>query len=173
MAFLFMFLWMECKQNGIKDTLAKWFYELKKSHEFRITFIFVFYVSAVLFRTILGRPIWLNPLSNILGIWGLYDAEGNLYTQNIENVVLFVPLLYLWLLINKKKNEGKRASSVFVYGVCTACCITLSIEFLQVFLRVGTIQITDIVFNIIGGVIGTILFLLVGKRRRKENAVNG
>lgn len=59
MAFLFMFLWMECKQNGKKDALAKWFYGLRKSHEFRIAFIFVFYVSMVLFRTILGRQMYI------------------------------------------------------------------------------------------------------------------
>jgi glycopeptide antibiotics resistance protein len=101
-----------------------------------------------------------------MGIWGLHDSEGQLYTQNIENVVLFIPLLYLWLLINKKKNEGKKRISVLAHGVCTAICITLSIEFLQVFLRVGTIQITDILFNILGGTLGTILFLLVGNRKK-------
>ena len=60
----------------------------------------------MLFRTILCRSIWGNPLDHVLGIWGLYN-DGNLYTENFENLVLFLPFMVLLLWAGEEKEHFK------------------------------------------------------------------
>ncbi len=52
----------------------------------------VFYFAMILFRTFLNRNIWFDPLSDVLGDWGLHKSDGSLSTEPIENLVLFIPL---------------------------------------------------------------------------------
>lgn len=50
----------------------------------------------ILFRTVLNREIWFDPLGKILGGWGLYE-DRQLSTESIENFILFVPFVVLLL----------------------------------------------------------------------------
>lgn len=57
-------------------------------------FLMVFVTSLVLFRTLLNRNLWMNPLSNVMGGWGLWETvngERKLTTECIENVIMMVP----------------------------------------------------------------------------------
>lgn len=47
----------------------------------------------ILFRILLNRSIWANPLSNVIGIWGLYDKKGKTTTEVTENLILFIPFI--------------------------------------------------------------------------------
>lgn len=91
LAFLFMFFYQKIKEDGLKKTTYLWFKRLKEDHCFRKVFILAFYVAMILFRTLFCRSIFPNPLQNVLGIWGLYNTNGTLYTENIENFILFLP----------------------------------------------------------------------------------
>ena len=57
--------------------------------------------------------MWANPLCNVMGGWTLYDMEGNLTAESIENVMLLVPFtaLLLWSFSKELKLE-KEAESV-------------------------------------------------------------
>ncbi len=49
----------------------------------------VFYSTMILFRTILNRDIWFDPLGDVMGKWGLHNADGTLCTEPIENFMLY------------------------------------------------------------------------------------
>lgn len=165
-AFLSMFLLFFMEQEGFKNSILYLYKRMKEEKVYRMYFAFLFYLSMVLFRTVLCRNIWSNPLSNILGIWGLYDANGVLYTENIENVLLFIP--FTFLLKSIEYRRGKCFTYSFPHLLVISFCPSLAIEMLQFFLKVGTFQLSDLFYNTIGGLIGGLIFRLNLKVKRKE-----
>lgn len=70
-----MFAWK--KYSSIKEAAVEWLTWFRTETSFRRMFFLTFYTSMILFRTVLNRNMWANPLSNVIGVWRLYDAEGN------------------------------------------------------------------------------------------------
>ena len=66
------------------------------------------YSMLILSRTVFYRDIWTNPLSDIMGGWGLYDVDGNLTTEAIENLMLFIPFTVLLLWAFRKELLGEK-----------------------------------------------------------------
>lgn len=161
-AFMFMFVFMAVQKYGLKDAMREWINEWKKSSRFRQVFFFALYVAMILFRTVFCRSVWDTPVINVLGVWGLYDSEGKLYTQNIENMFLFVPftILFMCMLKSWKCEEIKHMKGLVV-GTCIAFLFSLSIEFMQLFLKLGTFQLSDLFFNTLGGSVGVLMFVMV------------
>lgn len=162
LAFLFMFLVLAVREKGFRRCMKEWKDTFLKDKEFRVIFIWAFYAAMVMCRTFLNRNMWLNPTEKIRGIWSFYDAEGHLYTENIENLVLFVPLSYLALLLMsvKKKIRIKHTAKTWVSIIASSFAASFCIEFIQLLFRCGTFQLSDLVFNTVGGTIGAILFCL-------------
>ena len=78
-----------------------------------------------------------------------------LNSENILNVVIFVPLgLYAGILF-ESWTFGKKLFFFFLMSVI--------VEGLQFILAVGAFDITDIIMNTLGGVIGLIIFRAIGK----------
>lgn len=75
---------------AIKD----WKNRLCNSKGFRRKFYFVFCLVMVLFKTLMNRWIWVNPITNVMGIWGFHKKNGDFTTEIIENTVLFIPLIF-------------------------------------------------------------------------------
>ena len=55
----------------------------------------------ILFRTLLNRDLWMNPLSDVMGGWGIWETvngERQLTTECIENVILMMPFtgMVMW-----------------------------------------------------------------------------
>lgn len=150
--------------QGLKKAIRLWFRSIKSSSEFRILFLLCIYGSMIFFRTVLNRNLWLNPLSNVFGDWGIYQTDSGgtqiLKTDCIENIVLFIPFSFLsfWFLTRKQKIES--ISRLLFKNIRYAFFLTMLIEFSQLFLRVGTFQISDIVYNFSGGLIGSLIFLI-------------
>ena len=66
------------RKIGIKEVLRELWMTLKRDVRFRHQGILIFYLMMVCFRTLLCRELWINPLSDVIGVWGIYDHEGNL-----------------------------------------------------------------------------------------------
>ena len=165
LAILFMFFYLFTTEHGWKAAWRKWIDAFKSKSEFRRVFLLAFYTALILFRTLLNRNLWLNPLVNVMGGWSLYDANGQLTTESIENVILFVPFSMLLLWIFGEKLCG---SKIYLYKVIRKSCkivflCSLSIEVSQVIFRVGTFQIADLFYNTLGGIIGGIIYYIVYK----------
>ena len=97
----------------------------KESVFFRKLFFLFFVTSLILFRTLLNRQLWMNPLSDVMGGWGIWETvngEQKLTTEGIENVIMMVPFsaVVMWTFEEKIGNdwqidvlcsdEGKKAS---------------------------------------------------------------
>ena len=165
LAVLFMFFYLFVVEHGWKSACRKWVKMFKSKSEFRRVFLLAFYTALILFRTLLNRNLWLNPLVNVMGGWSLYDANGQLTTESIENVILFVPfsMLLLWIF-----GEKLCRSKIYFYKVIRKSCkivflCSLSIEVSQVIFRVGTFQIADLFYNTLGGIVGGIIYYIVYK----------
>lgn len=155
---LFMFVYKA--YPSIKQAAKDWISWFKSDSAFRRTFFLVFYTVMILFRTLLNRNMWLNPVSNVLGVWGLYNAKGELTTECIENLALFIPftILLLWAAkdrILKRMTMG----SVLWNSTKITFLFSFAIEMLQLFLRLGTWQLSDLFYNTLGGAIGGLIYL--------------
>ena len=156
MAILSMFLYMSTQEHGIKVLIQKWMHEFKTSGRFRGIFVMVFYIALILFRTLLNRDMWKNPIYNVIGIWGLYNENGELTTEAIENLVLFIPftVLLLWNFREQLLDETVKILMTIWQSVKIVFLFSLAIEFLQLILRVGAFQLSDLFYNTLGGLIG-------------------
>lgn len=79
----------------------------------------------------------------------LYNSRVD-YTELILNILIFVPLgLYVGILFKKLTTARKILSFFLVSLIC---------EVLQFILKIGAFDITDIINNTFGGIIGLMLF---------------
>ena len=160
-------IYMFAKDHGWKGVVRRWLEAFKTSLHFRCVFLFVLYTAMLLFRTLLSRNLWANPLSDIMGVWGLYNAEGEFTTEAIENLVLFIPfvILLFWAFREKVIEEMVKLWIVVKKSVSIVFLFSAAIEFLQLFLRLGTFQLSDLFYNTLGGLIGGLLYWIVYKVR--------
>ncbi len=169
LSFLAMFLYLYAYEpqeagKGWKSAIVTWYQKLKESVFFRKLFLLAFVTSLILFRTLLNRNLWMNPLSNVMGgwsIWEIVNGERQLTTECIENVIMMVPFstMVMWTFNVRDKILWQSGKIAFLFSAL--------IELLQVLLRLGTFQLSDIVYNTVGGIIGGILYYIAIKIRKK------
>lgn len=178
MAFLFMFLFLYGKEKGwsLSDCFPKmiqtWYREFRSSSTFRRVFLLAFYATMILFRTLINRQIWFDPLGKIMEGWGLYDREGKLTIEAIENFMLFVPfaILLLWAFGKHMIDEEFTLKKVLWRTMKVVGSISLTIEFLQVLFHVGTFQISDLTYNTLGGCLGGLIYWICIKIKGKSKS---
>ena len=157
---LCMVAYLFVEEVGVKEVFRRCVYTLKVSVQFRKVSLLFFYSNMILFRTVLYRDIWENPFSDVVGVWGLYNAQGELTTEILENIVLFIPFAVLLLWCYKEKILGQTV--VFCKTLWKSTKIvflfSLSIECLQLFLRFGTFQLSDLFYNTLGGFAGGLIY---------------
>lgn len=168
-AVLFMFLYLYAEEYGWKKVIRLWLTTFKTSINFRRMFYLAFFVMLMLMRTLLNRNMWENPLSKIMGGWTLWNEEGEITTEAIENVLLMIPYtaLLLWALkewLLKKVTLGRTLWQGIKYAFLTS----VAIEFLQLFLRLGTFQLSDIFYNTLGGLLGSLIYYIGYKIKHGE-----
>ena len=79
LSFLVMFFYLYAYEptaagKGWKNAIVTWYQKFKESVFFRKLFLLAFVTSMILFRTLLNRNLWLNPLSNVMGGWGIWET---------------------------------------------------------------------------------------------------
>ena len=167
MAFVSMFVFLYAKEHGWKkSSLIKNF---KESSTFRRAFLLVFYSTMILFRTILNRDIWFNPLDYIMGGWGLHNSDGTLSTEPIENCMLFIPfaVLLLWAFKDEILGSDVRLGKVLWKSTVVVGIFSFGIEFSQLLFHLGTFQISDLVYNTLGGTVGGAVYYVIYRVRHK------
>ena len=160
MAVLFMFLYLFAREYGLRTVIQRWITEFKTSSGFRRIFVLVFYVAMILFRTLLNRNMWGNPVENVIGIWGLHNQNDELTTEVLENLALFIPftILLLWGFQEKLLREEVKFLRTIWQSVKIVFIFSLAIEFSQLFFRLGTFQLSDLFYNTLGGFVGGLIY---------------
>lgn len=174
LSFFAMYFWLFAYESsaagkGWKNAIVTWYQKFKESIFFRKLFFLAFITSMILFRTLLNRNMWLNPLSKVMagwGIWEVVNGKRQLTTECIENVIMMIPFsaLVMWTFEEKIGNEWKK---ILCQSGKIAFIFSISIEMVQLLLRIGTFQLSDIFYNTLGGVLGGLMYYVLMKVRKR------
>ncbi len=79
LSFLAMFFYLYAYEpihagKGWKNAIVTRYQKFKESVFFRKLFFLAFLTSLILFRTLLNRQLWMNPLSDVMGGWGIWET---------------------------------------------------------------------------------------------------
>lgn len=121
---------------------------------------FLFYLAFMLISTVFSRET-TNPYSSVLSHFGFQD-DVKWNNEIIENVLLFIP--YTFFFLQSFKVEHPLRSAALVSGFTT-----LFIELSQLLFWLGSFQFSDIVHNMLGGMLGCGLWYMI--RQIKRTAV--
>ncbi len=173
LSFLAMFFYLYAYEpteagKGWKSAIVTWYQKFKESEFFRKLFLMVFVSSLILFRTLLNRNLWMNPLSDVMGGWSIWETvngERKLTTECIENVIMMVPFssAVMWTFEKKVRKDWKK---ILWQSGKIAFIFSVVIEMLQLLLRLGTFQLSDIFYNTVGGVLGGVFYWGIRKIRK-------
>ena len=122
--------------------LAEWYGRTGISEEYRY--------NLELFREIKRFIIYREQL-------GAFAVFANL----AGNILIFVP--YGFFISVASRERGFFKTLFFSMG------LSLCVEIIQLFTRVGSFDVDDILLNTIGGVLGYIIFLIFNGIRRKHD----
>ena len=125
--------------------LAEWYGRTGVSEEYRY--------NLELFREIKRFIIYRDQL-------GAFAVFANL----AGNILIFVP--YGFFISMASRSRGLFKTLFFSMG------LSLCVEITQLFSRVGSFDVDDILLNTVGGVVGYIIFLICNAIRRKHYARN-
>lgn len=141
------------KINFIKDKRYKW------------RLLFFIYVYFILDKTLLDRSFGANnnleltlTIPNILEI---SSARDNI--EAIENLIFFIPFTF-FLLQGFKVEKFKNIKKILISGFLTS----FSIEVLQFLTTLGTFQLSDLLYNTLGGLIGSIIYKIINIKNKGE-----
>lgn len=161
--------------KGWKEAARAWADAFRTSAFSRKLFLLIFTTIMILFRTLWNRNMWMNPLSNVMGGWGIWvvakDGTKSLTTESFENVIMMMPFTALMLWTFGEKLV-KRTDFRTVAGRATiiAFCVSLGIEVTQLLLRIGTFQLPDLFYNTLGGFLGGAIYWLCRQRKAARHS---
>lgn len=154
--------------KGFKPMMSAWLEKFKKDAHFRELFFWFFLTVIILFRTLINRKLWANPLSNVMDGWKIIDDKGNIVVDSIENIIMLIPWTWMLIAVKNKKNIVKRP---VLYAIKTGFLFSITIEILQLMLRLGTFQLSDICYNTLGGMIGGVMYYIIYQIRNINKSV--
>lgn len=160
------------EEGGVKGAIHTWICNFKTDLFFRKLFLLTFFVVMILCRTLINREMWDNPLSDVMGNWSMWKVDSAtgekvLSTECFENIIMFVPFTFLMLWTYKNKMVGQL--NKIWYSLKISFCFSLGIELLQLFLRLGTFQFSDLTYNTLGGLIGGVIYVAVTAIKNKTS----
>lgn len=144
-----------------KIEFEKFMFEIKdkffKDYSYKWKTLFFTYSYFILDKTLVSRDIGsINSFEYAFkGGWLFLVKDTWNKVQAIENILFFIPFSFFLILgfydLKRIKLE------LFKEIILISFKISLFIELLQLIFTLGTFQLSDIVYNILGGVIGIIL----------------
>lgn len=172
LSILFMFVYKT--YPGFKAAFGQWVKWFKTESSFRRIFLLVFYTAMILFRTLLNRDMWANPLSNVLGTWVIFTEDGTITTEPIENFILFLPfvILLFWGRNDPIFSGSITLKKILLVSARITFLFSFTIEMLQLLFRLGTWQVSDLFYNTAGGIVGGLIYYAVYRiKKRKEPSI--
>lgn len=126
---------------------------------------FIFYTLAILKKVFWNRPYYAEPLDSVMGSWS-FMFLGRPDWQVIGNVLAFIPFgfLLLWAFGSTPTCwKGLRRSAAVSF------LSSLFIETCQLIFHLGTFQLSDLIYNTLGGFAGGAAYYVYVKARKKGN----
>lgn len=152
--------------STLKEILCK-----KRLFRLLTLFIAVTYFSALIEMTLVNRiGLCYNPFDYLWSDWSIFDTDLTMYVNfsPISNILMFIPLAFVIDLIKRffhsKKYSGKK---LLIHSVLFSFICSAVIETAQAITRVGTVQLSDLVYNTLSGLIGALLYIGAKKLIKK------
>lgn len=165
-SFVILFIIM-LKSYSFKKALSAMANSFKK-RKFRYVFYYFVYLYIIFSRTVIQRQSNYEPLSDVFGGWTIFQHKyTGLDYQVIGNVIMFIPLTLLLAAVLKQYNFITKKSLLICLG--SSFAYSLFIELCQLITKRGTFQISDLVWNTLGGLIGFVIYILINKIYKKRN----
>ena len=142
----------------------------RQSNLTRILFAvyFIILVWILLFKMSFSiDELYKNRSINIIPFMGSVIVNGRIYiSEIINNIVVFIPVGIYVCMLKKDWPILKKISVGFF--------ISLGIEVLQFVLSIGATDITDLIGNTFGGIVGILVFYLFSKvfKNKTNNIIN-
>lgn len=122
---------------------------------FTLTFLILFKLSLDILSLVTTRSINLIPF--------YYDKETTFHLKEIiENILIFIPL---GLLLKMKDLSPKK---IFLLGFL----LSFTYEFLQYIFSIGAADITDIIANTIGAILGSLVYSILSHFIHNKSKLN-
>lgn len=116
-----------------------------------VEYMFFIYCSTVIYRTVAERFVGYS-FTPFWSYNAIKEGRTELLTENIMNVVVFVPVgLLMGFMINGSRFKVKRA---WLIALMTGLILSVSIEAMQYFFHKGFAETDDVIHNTLGCMIG-------------------
>ena len=148
LSFIVAFAYLFIRDNNIKEIRDKLITIIKKPW----LVLYLLFLSFILVCTLFSRQS-IVPYKSILTGLSLYD-NGRWNMQCIENILLFVPYTFSYLQALAPEKPLKAAFSL-------SLLTSLFIELSQLIFWLGAFQLSDLIYNVIGGMIGWLLWYIL------------
>lgn len=104
----------------------------------------------------------LEPLKEIRRFWCYREQLGffAMFTNLFGNVLIFVPFGFFMPMASRYRS--------FFMTFFYSFALSFGVEVFQLYSRVGSFDIDDIILNTLGGVIGYIVFVICNAIRRRS-----
>lgn len=161
---LFIFI-MEYEKNiglfGVLRKIKRKFIKDKKNIYRLLLFIYIYFI---LDKTLLDRTFGaknnLELALTIPNILKINNARDNI--EAIENLIFFIPYTF-FLFQSFSLKKSKDIKNTLILSFLTS----LVIEVLQLLTTLGTFQLSDLLYNTLGGVIGYIIYRIINIKNKK------
>ncbi|MCD7840602.1 MAG: VanZ family protein [Erysipelotrichaceae bacterium] len=150
---LIIIIWKEAEEASFKTVWQNMIQQLKEK-KWQQRCLLVIYIVFILQCTIFNRGVNTNPLENVLGNWWII-SDGTINYELFENIFIYIPLYPLLAMngIIRKISKPNKYNGLWI-----PFCLSLLIELIQLFFRIDSFQISTIVFNTLGGLIGALIY---------------
>lgn len=145
----------------LKNKSLKNYFNSLNNRQSRLYIYLITYAYTVAYRTLLCREATYAPFSKIWQDWGVAPkSDGSGVTIELfpilGNTLMFTVLIILVLMCFWHKLKSEK----YILLKCTVLSFLLSmlIELSQAVTCRGTFQISDLVYNTLGGFIGCLIF---------------
>lgn len=142
----------------------------KKRPNFLLSVLFIIYMALLVWIIVFKLQFSISELDRVRSINLIpfhYSNEigGRFHlTEILENIAIFIPLgIYLCMF---KKEPKFSAKVLFILGTSAV------LEIVQYILAIGRSDITDLLTNTCGGLLGVAIYLMIGKVFQSKKRTN-
>ncbi len=125
-------------------------------------FMFLVLGMTVFFRPMGSKTMVYPPFWSYASVWR--DGDKTVLHEIILNVVLFVPLGFLWGIPSSKWPRKWLWLGAIILGVC----LSGGIELLQYCFKKGCVEVDDVIHNTLGCLMGFVLWRGCAKWFQKQ-----
>ena len=115
-------------------------------------YVFLVLGMTVFFRHASSKAMVYPPFWSYASVWR--DGDLTVLHEIILNVVLFVPLGFLWAIQSSKWQKKWRWLSAIILGISLSAVI----ELLQYGFKKGCVEVDDVIHNTFGCLMGFVLW---------------